>query len=259
VFSKSLLTKLAHAESVAVLTGAGISAESGVPTFRSNDGLWNKFKPEELANFEAFSRNPELVWEWYMQRKRAMEEVAPNPGHYALVDMEKRFREFAIITQNIDNLHRRAGSTRIFELHGNIERNYCLGCGRNYSNADLFAMTNVPRCTVCRGMIRPDVVWFGEMLPVEEWNESVTASERADVFFSIGTSAVVYPAASLVTIARRSGAYVVEINAEPTDLSHTVDELLLGRSGEILPKLVELIKNHEPDQYTHGPAEPPLR
>ena len=242
MFSERLLSKLKNAESVVAFTGAGMSAESGVPTFRGEEGIWKKFKPEELANFDAFIRNPELVWEWYKQRKQVVGTVQPNPGHFALAEMEKIFNRFTVITQNIDNLHRRAGSKTIHELHGNIERNYCIGCGTYYSNEEILKYEHAPRCAKCNGLIRPDVVWFGEMLPVDEWNASVAASERSDVFFSVGTSAIVYPAASLPQIAQRSGAYVVEINVEPTELTGVANETILGKSGEMLPQLVQILQ-----------------
>jgi NAD-dependent deacetylase len=248
VFSKKLLDKLASASAVAALTGAGISAESGVPTFRGSEGLWKKFKPEELASFDAFIKNPDLVWEWYAYRKKLIAEVKPNPGHYALAEMEKLFREFAVITQNIDNLHRRAGSTRVHELHGNIERNYCINCGRRYRNEELSSTASAPRCIDCGGLIRPDVVWFGELLPTNEWELADRASRNADVFFSIGTSAIVYPAASLPLAAKESGAYIVEINAEVTPLSDIAQESLIGKAGEILPRLVEAIRERRADE-----------
>ncbi|MBI1807085.1 MAG: NAD-dependent deacylase [Ignavibacteria bacterium] len=238
--STRLISKLKDAQSVVVFTGAGISAESGVPTFRGNDGLWTKFKPEELANVDAFIRNPELVWEWYKHRKQIIASIQPNAGHYALARMEQFHKHVTVITQNIDNLHRRAGSTTVHELHGNIEHNYCIDCGKYFDDQEIMNHDRAPRCSACNGLIRPDVVWFGELLPVEEWNESVTAAERAEVFFSIGTSAVVYPAASLPMIARRAGAYIVEINIEPTEFSSRADEVLLGKSGEILPHLLEV-------------------
>ena len=241
MFSRRLLERLSSAASVAAFTGAGISAESGVPTFRGQDGIWKKYRPEELANLDAFLRNPELVWEWYRARRRIMSGIEPNPGHRALAAMEGLFGRFAVITQNIDNLHRRAGSATVHELHGNIERNYCLGCGRHYASEVLPGAEGAPRCSACNGLIRPDVVWFGELLPQDEWDASVAAAQRADVFLSIGTSAVVYPAASLPQIAGRAGAYVAEINIEPTEFSDRADELILGRSGEVLPKLLDLI------------------
>lgn len=240
IISPRLISKLRTAESVAVFTGAGISAESGVPTFRGNDGIWKKFKPEELANLDSFMRNPELVWEWYKQRKVIIASIQPNAGHVALAEMEQRFREFSVITQNIDNLHRRAGSKTVYELHGNIERNYCLGCGKQFPDAEVMAGANVPRCHSCGGLIRPDVVWFGELLPTDQWDKSDEAARHSEIFLSIGTSGVVYPAASLPMIARRAGAYVVEINLERTDLSDAADEVILGRSGEILPQLLTL-------------------
>jgi NAD-dependent deacetylase len=242
MFSERLLERLSSATFVAALTGAGISAESGVPTFRGSEGLWKKFKPEELASFDAFIRDPDLVWEWYSYRKKLIAEVKPNPGHYALADMEKLFQGFAVITQNIDNLHQRAGSTRVYELHGNIERNYCIECGRRYHTEELASATSAPHCIDCNGLIRPDVVWFRELLPADQWASADRAAHGADVFFSIGTSAIVYPAASLPLTARESGAYIVEINAETTPLSDIADETIIGKAGQILPRLVDAIR-----------------
>jgi NAD-dependent deacetylase len=241
-FSDRLISRLARAGWVTAFTGAGISAESGVPTFRGTDGLWSKFKPEELANMNAFMRNPELVWEWYAHRKKVIARVKPNPGHEALVRLEQIVPNFAIVTQNIDNLHRRAGSRTVYELHGNIERNYCLECGTPYDNDTVLSKPGVPLCDRCGGTIRPDVVWFGEMLPEDQWHAAVRAASSSDVFLSIGTSAVVYPAASLPSIARRNGALLVEINPEPTPLTDQVDEFLQGPSGTILPAVVAAIE-----------------
>lgn len=240
-FSDRLMTMLAQAKSVVAFTGAGVSAESGVPTFRGTDGVWKKFKPEELANLGAFMKNPELVWEWYAHRKKIIANIRPNPGHYALAEMEQLFPHFAVITQNIDNLHRRAGSKTVYELHGNIERNYCMKCGAPYANEEILGAGSQPplsiRCPRCSGLIRPDVVWFGEMLPEEEWDGSIRAAEAADIFLSIGTSGVVYPAASIPLVAKRHGAYVVELNPETTPLTDSADEFIQGLSGEILPAL----------------------
>ena len=240
-FSRTMMAHLVLADSVVVFTGAGVSAESGVPTFRGAGGIWKKFRPEELASMDAFLKNPALVWEWYSHRKKIIAEVRPNPGHHALVHMEKLFRRFDVITQNIDNLHRRAGSTRVHELHGNIERNYCMNCGTAYPDNSLGTMSDVPQCGKCGGLIRPDVVWFGEMLPEEEWTASARAAASCDVFFSVGTSAVVYPAASLPFMAKQAGAFLVEINAEPTSLTDHADEFLQGPSGVILPALVAAV------------------
>ena len=240
MFSKELLTRLKSAKTVAVLTGAGISAESGVPTFRGEEGLWKKFRPEELANFDAFMRNPKLVWEWYNYRKKIISEVEPNPGHYALAKMEEIFENFYLITQNVDNLHRRAGSKRIYELHGNIMRNRCVDCNKQIEEISFQETDELEHCE-CGGLIRPDVVWFGEMLPQQVLMNSFKAAGDAEVFFSIGTSAVVQPAAFLPIEAKNAGAYVVEINTEPTVISDFVDESILGKSGEILPHLMEKI------------------
>ena len=244
MFSETLLKRLKDAQSVAVLTGAGVSAESGVPTFRGEEGLWKKYRPEELANFEAFMRNPELVWEWYNFRRNLINKVEPNPGHYALAEMEKMFPNFHLITQNVDNLHRRAGSENIYELHGNIMRNRCVDCSKRYDYDDFQFSPNegVPRCE-CGGLIRPDVVWFGEMLPQEQLRKSFAAARTCDVFMSIGTSAVVQPAGNLPLEALDAGAYVVEINPERTVISSYVHETILGKSGEILPKLLEQIEH----------------
>jgi NAD-dependent deacetylase len=241
LFSQKLISRLKDAKSVVVFTGAGISAESGVPTFRGEEGLWKTFKPEELANFDAFMRNPALVWEWYKYRKQIINDVQPNPGHYAIVELEKIYNNFAVITQNVDNLHRRAGSKNVFELHGNIMRNYCIDCYKDYSDEFVFSSLEVPKCT-CGGFIRPGVVWFGEMLPEDQWNAAEKASSSADVFFSVGTSGIVYPAASLPYAAKRNGAMVVEVNPEPTPITSIADEFLKGKSGEVLPEIVHALK-----------------
>ncbi|MEW5922423.1 MAG: NAD-dependent deacylase [Candidatus Zixiibacteriota bacterium] len=226
------------AKRVAVLTGAGISAESGVPTFRGEDGLWKKFRAEELATVEAFMDNPRLVWEWYIYRRDIISRVKPNPGHYALAELEKRFEDFTLITQNVDNLHRIAGSSNILELHGNIALNKCLDCSRPYNGEIVITENEIPKCE-CGGNIRPGVVWFGELLPAKAINDAINASERAELFFSIGTSALVYPAAAMPLTAKRNGAYLVEINLDPTPLSEIADCALQGKSGEILPEIIE--------------------
>jgi NAD-dependent deacetylase len=241
-FSAKLLALLQRAESACVLTGAGISAESGVATFRGPEGLWSKLKPEELANFNAFMKNPELVWEWYNYRRNIIHNVKPNPAHFALVKMEELVKEFTLVTQNIDNLHNRAGSKHVLELHGNIERSFCVSCGKFAGNVEVSVENKVPRCSFCNGLVRPDVVWFGEMLPEGVFESAVKAASRCELFLTVGTSAVVYPAAALPVEAKRHGAYVVEINTEQTEISHYVDETLLGKAGEILPQLVRTVE-----------------
>jgi NAD-dependent deacetylase len=223
---------------VAVLTGAGVSAESGVPTFRGHGGLWKRFRPEELATVEAFMDNPQRVWEWYQHRLEIMSTVEPNPGHVALKDIEDLFETVTVITQNIDGLHQRAGSRHVIELHGNIRRNRCSKCGHRHEHIELAEKPMVPTCH-CGGAIRPDVVWFGESLPQQSLEEAFLTSSESDVFFSIGTSVLVYPAASLPIIALQGGAYVVEINVEPTELTPRVHQFIRGKSGEVLPRLVK--------------------
>jgi NAD-dependent deacetylase len=234
-----LLNRLASATHVVFFTGAGMSAESGVPTFRGEDGIWKKLKPEELANFDAFIRNPDMVWEWYKHRKKIMADIVPHKGYEVIARMERMFKDVTVITQNIDNLHRRAGSTNVIELHGNIERNYCIKCGEPYSNQKILESQHVPRCERCGGLVRPDVVWFGENLPEEEWDRAVLSASFTDVFFSIGTSAVVYPAASIPQYARRSGAYCVEINPEPTPLFKMMNSVMTATAGDALVALEE--------------------
>jgi len=241
-FSSELLKRLKRAKRVAILTGAGVSAESGVPTFRDPGGIWEKFRPEQLANFEAFMSDPDFVWSWYQHRREIMRDVKPNAGHYAMAEMENIFEDFDLITQNIDNLHHRAGSKNVTELHGNIERNFCLGCRTFYTDIDI-SEKKVLKCEKCGGLIRPDVVWFGEMLPADALHRAEESAANSVVFFTIGTSAEVYPAAMLPIIAKRSGAYVVEINTKPTVISNELDETITGKSGEILSELISKIKD----------------
>jgi NAD-dependent deacetylase len=243
MFSETLLKIVKTANSVVVLTGAGISAESGVPTFRGEEGLWKKFRPEELANFEAFIQNPKLVWDWYDYRKNLIEDVAPNEGHYALVEIEKRYPDFWLVTQNVDNLHQKAGNLKILELHGNIWWNKCVSCGVKSKTLNM-EEGELPLCQ-CGGLMRPDVVWFGEMLSNDVLDLAISASKKADLFLSIGTSSVVQPAASLPMIAKRNGAYTLEINIKPTIISDMMDEVVLGPSGEILPALLDLLKKYD--------------
>ena len=240
--STELINRLKNAKVVTVLTGAGVSAESGVPTFRDPGGIWEKFRPEQLANFEAFMSDPDFVWSWYQHRREIMREVKPNKGHYALAEMENLFDEFNLITQNIDNLHHRAGSKKVIELHGNIERNYCIKCHKFYNDIDV-SSKQVLKCE-CGGLIRPDVVWFGEMLPYNALKFAEESARRSDVFFSIGTSAEVYPAAMLPLIAKQFDSYVIEINTKKTAISEDVDVLIEGKSGEILHELVTILKQN---------------
>lgn len=238
--SDRLRRKFRAARNVVVCTGAGMSAESGVPTYRGSEGIWKKFRPEQLASFDAFLSSPDLVWEWYRHRREIISSIEPNAGHIALAEMERSIEHVVIVTQNIDNLHRRAGSTRIHELHGNIERNYCIECGEFVTAQDVASSSAVPRCRHCGGLIRPDVVWFGEQLPEAAWTGAIEAVSTAEILLSVGTSGVVYPAASIPDIARRAGAYTVEINIEPTELSGSFNEVIRGTAGEALPMLLQV-------------------
>jgi len=233
----SLIEKLKNSSSLVFFTGAGISAESGIPTFRGKDGIWNKLKPEELANFDAFMRNPKMVWEWYNHRKKIIHDSKPNPGHITIAEMQNYFKSVIVVTQNIDNLHRRAGSESIYELHGNIERNFCINC-KTFYNKELDFIDGIPKCK-CGGLIRPDVVWFGEYLPEDQFSGGEKAATNSDIFFIVGTSAVVYPAVGLVSMAKQSGSVLVEVNVDTTDISSYVDYSFKGEAGKFLPKILE--------------------
>ncbi len=223
----------------AVLTGAGISAESNVPTFRGKDGLWGRFRPEELANMDAFLNNAKVVWEWYNWRRELIGKTEPNPGHYALRDLEPLFDDFTLITQNVDGLHRRAGSLDVLEVHGNITANKCVDCNAPAPDDTVIDPDDIPRCEKCGGRLRPDVVWFGEMLPARVIEDAMGAANRAEIFFSIGTSAIVHPAAGLPIMAKRAGATLVEVNPESTPVTPLADFVFQEPSGQLLPRLVE--------------------
>ncbi|MEM6326427.1 MAG: NAD-dependent deacylase [Bacteroidota bacterium] len=246
--SSALVQRIAEAERVAVLTGAGISAESGVPTFRDPDGLWQRFRPEELANVKAFLRNPVLVQGWYAHRRAVVETVQPNAGHRALADLESwmtaRGGSFHLATQNVDGLHRRAGSQAVVELHGSLVRSYCMDCERPASREELAGIEDgePALCPACGGLLRPDVVWFGERLPERALREAETAALGADVYLSVGTSGVVFPAAGLPLAAKATGAYVAEVNPQPSEIARQLDEQVPGRAGEVLAALVAAVR-----------------
>ena len=241
-FPPELISLLRAASRVAVLTGAGVSQESGLRTVRDAQvGIWAQYKPEELATPEAFERNPRLVWDFYATRREGAGEAEPNAGHYALAEMEKLFEQFTLITQNIDSLHQRAGSRNLVELHGNLRRIRCSqGCGVVDAWDELPDV--VPACPKCGSALRPDVVWFGESLPEDGLDAAISAANTCQAFFSIGTSGLVQPAASLAFWAKKRGAVLVEINYEPTPLTEHVDYAFHGKSGQILPDLEEAIR-----------------
>ena len=228
------------AQRVACLTGAGVSAESGVPTFRdAQTGLWARFDPQQLASPQGFAEDPRLVWRWYMARLAGVEKATPNPGHQALAEMERHWPHFALLTQNVDDLHERAGSTGVIHLHGSIARFYCNRCGTAYSlQADDRTVSQPPYCAACGGNVRPSVVWFGEGLQEEALAAAVDAVTNCDILLVIGTSGLVYPASQLPHIAKQAGSQVIEVNPEPGPLSSLADICLRGPSGEVLPQLL---------------------
>jgi len=256
-FTEELVARLAGARRVAVLTGAGISAESGVPTFREPGGIWERFRPEELANVDAFLANPALVQAWYAHRRAVVEEAAPNAGHLALAELARvvvaRGGSFVLATQNVDGLHERAGSGAadagtLLELHGSLRRTYCADCGADAGAGalDALAAGAVARCAACDGPLRPDVVWFGEELPAEAFRAATRAAQTAEVYLSVGTSAAVYPAAGLPLLARDCGAYVAEVNPRRSDIADELDEHVAAPAGVALPALQDRVRERAP-------------
>ncbi len=232
---------LGRAKRICVLTGAGVSAESGVPTFRASDGLWEGHRIEDVASPIGWNRNPALVWQFYNARCEQVAKVKPNAGHHALVELERRWgAHFLLVTQNVDGLHREAGSTNVLEIHGSLRYTRCLGCGIVVSRS-LESLGDAPECSRCGDAIRPHIVWFGEGLDDETWMAATAGASACDVLLVVGTSAVVYPAASLIPIAKRRTvpATVIEVNLTRTEASNTADIGLYGPSGVMLPKLVE--------------------
>ena len=239
VIPDALIEALRSSRHVCVLTGSGISAESGVPTFReAQTGLWEHFDPHELATPEAFQSDPELIWKWYRWRRELIAKVEPNAGHKALVDLAGQVNEFTLVTQNVDGLHQRAGSQNVIEFHGNLFEDRCFveGC---VVTDDYDASATVPTCPGCGSNLRPGVVWFGEAIPQNALHDSMTAASSCDLFLSIGTSSLVWPAAGLADTARAAGATIVEINPDTTPLSDATDFQLNGNAGTILPELLE--------------------
>jgi NAD-dependent deacetylase len=235
---ESAVVALRNARHVCVLTGAGVSAESGIPTFRDAlTGLWEKFNPEDLATPEAFERDPKFVWGWYEFRRDLVRKVEPNPGHYALAELARRVPRLTLVTQNVDGLHQRAGSQGVLEYHGSILRDRCT-VEQVIADRSEESRHGLPRCAACGGLLRPDVVWFGEAIPAGPMLAAAEAASRCDVFMSVGTSSQVYPAAGLAENARDAGATVIEVNPQSTALSGTIDIALAGASGILLPRLV---------------------
>lgn len=227
--------------SLAVATGAGISAESGIPTFRDAGGLWEGYRPEDVATPEAFRRDPKLVWQFYLDRRKTALKVSPNPGHLAIAQWQERFGEVPVITQNIDGLHQRAGSRRVLELHGSLWKRYCLACHRKEEDlATEMPGGEMPRCA-CSGMLRPSIVWFGESLPEDALEESFRLARSVKRLVVVGTSNQVYPAASIPLLALEAGAEVIEVNPQETPLSSQASRFIKGKAGEILPELLSTL------------------
>jgi NAD-dependent deacetylase len=241
MLTQKLLSRLKNASAVTALTGAGISADSGVPTFRGKDGIWENQKVEELATPQALENNPDLFWKFYNWRKKLINDVKPNLGHYALVDFERIYKDFLLVTQNVDNLHQTAGNEKIVELHGNIFHTKCSKCNNTHGES-LSESSPIPTCKFCGGQLRPDVVLFNENIEEQKLRKAQEAAAGCEIFFSIGTSSIVEPAASLPYLAKANGSYVVEINAEETPLSGHVDECLRGATAKLLPALVIIIE-----------------
>lgn len=231
---------------VVALTGAGISAESGVPTFRGPGGLWERYRPEELATPEAFARDPKRVWAWYAWRRERIARAEPNPAHRTLAEMEAALPGFILITQNVDGLHQRAGSRRVIELHGNLWRVRCVQEGRTWEDDRIPLPEIPPRCPACGALLRPDVVWFGEPLPPAAWRQALEAAQQAEIFLVIGTSGIVEPAASLPRLARAHGARIIEFNVEETPLTPLADEVWRGPVGETLPRWWRAFRDRSP-------------
>ncbi len=233
-----LIHVLQQAKHVVILTGAGVSAESGVPTFRDTlTGLWAKYDPHELATAQAFRRDPKLVWDWYAWRRELVASVAPNPAHIAIAKMAHYVPKLTLITQNVDGLHERAGSKSVIELHGNITKVKCFDMNHPISSWDESEQVP-PFCPQCGSYLRPDVVWFGEHLPSERLETAVSATQTCDLFFSIGTSTLVQPAASLPLMAQQNNTPTVEVNPQPTPITYTMTYVLPHPAGEIMPALV---------------------
>lgn len=241
----ALIAALRAARHLVILTGAGVSAESGLPTFRDPmAGLWAKYRPEDLATPQAFRQNPQLVWDWYVWRRELVAAAAPNPAHYAIAALEKIVPKVTLITQNVDGFHQQAGSTNVFELHGNIRRTKCFD---ENSVIDAWPATDErpPRCPRCGGLLRPDVVWFGESLPEAPLNAALEATRTCDLFFSIGTSGQVQPAASLPYHALDHGATVAVINLDLTPRETPTLFMIKGPAGVVLPAIVELARQKD--------------
>lgn len=246
MFSEKLIDKLQRAQHLVVLTGAGVSAESGIPTFRDAlTGLWENFDAEELASENGFLADPALVWGWYEWRRQRVLQAKPNAAHATIARLAQRVPKLTLITQNVDDLHERAGNAEVLHLHGSFHRPRCIACETPYSfpdstqNSSQESRIYPPRCTICGGQVRPGVVWFGEMLPQFEWQQAEQACANADLLMIVGTSGLVWPAADLPYKAEQSGCSIVQINPSITSFNSIAEFNLCGKAGELLPKLYQ--------------------
>jgi len=235
-----LFQKIAHSEKIVILTDAGMSAESGIQTFRGAKGFWSKYNPMELASKEGFTKDPELVWKWYQERYNNVKNNKPHEGHFAITALQVIKPELTVITQNVDGYHQHSGTKDVLELHGSIVEFKCIDCDRKYNDVIIQDVLNT--CNHCNGLIRPDVVWFGEQLPYDTLKAAEEKTLQCDLFMSIGTSSEVYPAAGLPLLAQQKGAIVVEINPNETALSNKADIVIRGLAKEILPVVLENVK-----------------
>lgn len=240
--AEKISDKAEKSKRIVFLTGAGISAESGVPTFRGTDGLWRNFRAEDLATPQAFERDPKLVWEWYDMRRQNLLPLEPNKAHKAIADIEKTGYEVTLITQNVDGLHQKAGNVNCLELHGNIWNVRCIDEGKIFENMEV-PLSIIPPACACGSIVRPHIVWFGESLDADIISKAASAAENSDLMFIVGTSAVVQPAASFPLLARQSRAYVVEINPELTPISGIVDISLHAKAGDAMPYIAEILQD----------------
>ena len=236
---ESISNQIKKYKKIVFVTGAGISQESGIPTFRGNDGLWRNYDPMKLATIDAFYENPKLVWEWYNERRSNILQARPNLGHNAIVELEK-YAQVVVLTQNIDRLHKKAGSSNVLELHGSIVKIKCTVC--DYNEEILTEISDFPPVCKCGNILRPDVVWFGEPLPQDVWQNAIEFASQCDLMVIVGTSLVVSPANTLPLYAKQNNATLIEINPENTEMSQEMDEIIRKTSVETLPKLVLLFK-----------------
>ena len=235
---ETISDKLKDTEKIVFVTGAGISQESGIPTFRGKDGLWRKYDPMKLATIDAFYEDPKLVWEWYEERRQNILNVSPNPGHIAIAELEK-YRQVSVLTQNIDGLHQSAGSKNVYELHGSIITIKCTVC--DFKNKITSGFLQLPPLCKCGNILRPDVVWFGEALPQDVWKSAMIQASACDIMIVVGTSLEVSPANLLPVYAKQNGAMIIEVNVEKTHMSSSMDLSLRTSAAKALPGLVDII------------------